>query len=90
MHKPDGDLAFDLTRHALRVIGERDIPLEWIARTLARPERTDSDATDPELRHALRRIVEHGDRVLRVVYNSTVTPWRVVTVYFDRTLRNRL
>ncbi len=37
MHKPDGDLAFDLTRHALRVIGERDIPLEWIPGTLARP-----------------------------------------------------
>ena len=44
--------------------------------------------TDPEdlaLGHALGRIPEHGDSVLRVVYNKTVKPWRIVTVYFDRT-----
>ena len=29
-------------------------------------------------------------RVLRVIYNETVVPWRVVTIYFDRTMRNRL
>jgi hypothetical protein len=48
------------------------------------------DREDPELRHALARIPEYGDRVLRVVYNQTTVPWRIITVYFDRTQRNRL
>ena len=27
---------------------------------------------------------------LRVVYNETVHPWRVVTAYFDRAMRGKL
>lgn len=77
------DFPYGLTAHAERVIAEREIPLEWIARVLERPDRTETDKVDPALRHALASIPEHGGRVLRVVYNSTVTPWRVVTVYFD-------
>jgi len=41
------------------------------------------------LRHALARIAERGDRVLRVVYNASVNPPRVVTAYFDRRQRGR-
>lgn len=51
---------------------------------------TKSDNSDKELRHALGRIAECGDRVLRVIYNDTTTPWRIVTAYFDRTMRNKL
>jgi hypothetical protein len=36
------------------------------------------------LTHALAKIPECGDRVLRVVYNAYVDPLRVVTAYFDR------
>jgi hypothetical protein len=43
-----------------------------------------------ELEHHLGRITEHGNRVLRVVVNKTVRPARVVTLYFDRTMRNKL
>jgi hypothetical protein len=53
------------------------------------PERTESDRADPELRHAIGRIAENDDRSLRVIYNATVTPWRIVTVYFDRGLRSQ-
>ena len=42
------------------------------------------------LKHALRRIPEYDDRILRVVYNETSEPWRVVTVFFDRTMRGKL
>jgi len=36
------------------------------------------------------KIPEHGDRVLRVVLNNTVVPARVVSVYFDRTMKGKL
>jgi len=48
------------------------------------------DKVDPELRHALGRIIEHDDRILRVVYNVTLNPWRIVPVYFDRDQRGKL
>nr|MBI3612650.1 DUF4258 domain-containing protein [Nitrospirota bacterium] len=82
------DFPYDLTAHAARVLKEREIPLEWVARILKRPERTETDRVDPEVRHVLARIPEHGGRVLRVIYNGTTTPWRIVTAYFDRKERS--
>jgi hypothetical protein len=71
-------------------MAEREILEEWVERVLTNPERTEPNTTDPLLRHALGRIPERDDRVLRVVYNETVRPWRVVTAYFDRTMRGKL
>jgi hypothetical protein len=51
---------------------------------LGNPDRTEPGKVDPSLTHALGRIPEHGDRVLRVVYNGNVDPPRIVTAYFDR------
>jgi hypothetical protein len=81
---------FTLSAHAQTVMAERAILPEWVKRVLANPERVESDRTDAQLRHALGRIPEHGNRVLRVVYNGLVEPVRVVTVYFDRAARNKL
>jgi hypothetical protein len=78
---------YELTAHAKTVLEERGIQLDWLARVLASPERSEPDRTDPELRHAIGRIAENDDRYLRVTYNATVTPWRIVTAYFDRGLR---
>ena len=50
--------------------------------------RLDADRADPELQHAIGRIAENDDRYLRVIYNAAVTPWRIVTAYFDRGLRS--
>ena len=49
-----------------------------------------SDTIGLLLRHALARIPERDDRVLRVVYNENVHPWRIVTAYFDRAMRGKL
>lgn len=84
------EFPYTLTAHASRVITEREIPLEWVARVLGRPTKVEPDRHDPALRHALASIPEHGGRVLRVVYNETAKPWQVVTAYFDRTQRGRL
>ena len=79
-----------LSAHAQTVIAERSIDPEWIERALANPERTESGKAPSDLRHALCRIPERENRVLRVVYNDAVDPVKIVTVYFDRTLRNKL
>jgi hypothetical protein len=81
---------FTLSAHAEAVIESRSIPMEWVERVFSGPDKTEPDRDDPELTHALKRIPEHGDRVLRVVYNESANPVRIVTVYFDRTMRNKL
>lgn len=81
---------YGLTVHAAKVIAEREIPREWIVRVLDQPKRTEPDRDDPDLRHALASIPEHGNRVLRVIYNYKASPWLIVSVYFDRTQRGRL
>jgi hypothetical protein len=80
---------YELTVHAKAVIEARGIRLEWLERVLSGPERTEADIADPELQHAIGRIAEHGDRHLRVVYNGFALPWRIVTAYFDRALRDK-
>ena len=80
---------YELSDHALDVIAEREIETTWVVRVLSKPERTVADRSDPALRHALGRIAERDDRVLRVVYNASVTPQRIVTVYFDRGQRGK-
>lgn len=83
-------MKYKLTQHARDVVEEREIPSEWIERVLNSPQRVEPDPEDAELEHRLGRIAEHGNRVLRVVLNRTVSPALVVTVYFDRAMRNKL
>lgn len=84
------EIHFTLTSHAETVITERGIPIAWVGRVLQSPVRTEPDRDDPELRHALAGIAEYGDRILRVIYNDTVNPWRVVTAFFDRSQKGKL
>lgn len=86
---PDA-VAYELSAHAETVMAEREILEAWVAQVLNNPECTEADATDPLLRHALGRITERDDRVLRVIYNESVEPWRVVTAFFDRAMRGKL
>lgn len=79
---------FRLSVHALHVAEERKIPLEWITRAV---ESADSVETQPDgTSHYLKSIVEHGDRVLRVVLSTGTTPPVVVTVFFDRRMKGRM
>lgn len=72
-----------LTEHAQKRCKRRKIEPEWILAALTHPARTENDFDDPTLVHALLAIPEKGFRVLRVIYNETVEPVRIVTVYFD-------
>jgi hypothetical protein len=80
---------FVLTIHAARAVSERGIELAWIERALTEPDEVRPDPAEAALRHSLKAIPEHGGRVLRVVVNVTVSPRRVVTVFFDRRERRR-
>ena len=81
---------YELTQHARDVLAERSIPIEWLERALREPELKKPDPTDATLECRYRKIPEHENRVLRVVVNTTVVPERVVSVYFDRTMKGKL
>lgn len=80
---------FVLTRHAEHMLRERRIAREWVGRALNRPAWTEPDKSSRTLRHALCGIEERGDLILRVVYDPSVNPRRVITAFFDRGARRR-
>ena len=77
-------MEYELTQHAKYMLQERNIPEEWLRRTLISPDNREIGG-DGNL-HYIKAIPEHGERFLRVVVNATVTPNRVVTIFFDRRL----
>jgi hypothetical protein len=77
-------IRYRLTEHARQAIAERRICPAWLEKVLADPLKVEKDREDPTLQHALGRIPERGDKVLRVIYNVTIKPWPVVTAFFDR------
>jgi uncharacterized protein DUF4258 len=81
---------YELTQHARDVIEEREISIDWLERVLTSPTLIEADATDPALESRFAKIMEYGDRVLRVVVNIHVVPERVVSVYFDRKMKDKL
>ena len=83
-------MKFELTKHAKKVLAEREIPLEWMERTLVEPELRQPDPDDAAVERRFRRIPEFGNRVLRVAVNTAVEPNRVVSVFFDRKMKGKL
>lgn len=80
----------ELSFHAITMMAERNIPEEWVQITVVAPALRIPDPNDPEVERFFRRIPENGDRVLRVAVNTKVTPWRVVSVFFDRGMKGAL
>jgi hypothetical protein len=80
----------EFSEHALFALGERGIALEWVERVAEAPDLRVDDPRDPELERFYGRVPEFGGRVLRVVLNTRVEPWRVVSVYFDRSMKGKL
>ena len=54
------------------------------------PARRIPDREDKAFEHRLGVIEEFDRRVLRVVVNQNAVPVRIVTVYFDRTMKGKL
>ena len=87
---PANGMKFELTRHAKKVLAEREIPIDWLERTLAVPELVLPDPDDATAERRYRKIPEFGGRVLRVAVNTAVEPNRVVSVFFDRQMKGKL
>ena len=85
----DVNAVYQLTSHAAAAALKRKIDMAWIELALAEPEWAQADPKKPGVMHAFLRIAERNHRVLRVVYNPSVLPVRVITVYFDRRFRGR-
>jgi hypothetical protein len=62
---------------------QRKIKPEWIRAAIENPDKTENDAADHTLAHALKAIPEKGFKILRVVYNETTEPVTIITAYFD-------
>lgn len=80
---------FVLSRHAEVSADEREIPLEWIRLALEQPDHHETDSREEGVELFYAKIAAHGNRVLKVV-NVQVDPWRVMSVYFDRSMKERL
>ena len=87
---PSEPLELEYTKHAVDVIEERRIPVEWVERVVSEPELRTPDPLDHEVERFYRTIPEYGDRVLRVAVNTRSTIWRVISVFFDRNMRGKL
>ena len=87
---PSEAMELEYTKHAVDVMDERGIPVEWVERVVSKPTLRLPDPIDPEVERFFRNIPEYGDRVLRVGVNRRVGTWRVVSVFFDRKMRGRL
>lgn len=83
-------LTLQYTRHALHVMEERFILAHWVELTVSEPALRTPDLIDPEVERFFRSIPECDNRVLRVAVNTGVAPWRVVSVFFDRSMRGKL
>lgn len=77
----------EFSSHAWDILQERNIPEEWVWRTINSPDRTEAGSDNNA--HYVKAIPERGGRLLRVVVNPHATPKRVVTVFFDRRLRRQ-
>ncbi len=79
-----GGMEWVPTTHAAEMLRERGIQPAWVSLVLEAPQSTEQDRVDPLLQHALGRIPVEGNRVLRVVFDPSTTPIRIITVFFDR------
>jgi len=78
---------FEFSKRAQEMLAERKIPDEWVWRTINSPDRTEMGAGGNA--HYIKTIPEHGGRFFRVVINESVSPKRIVTLFFDRRLRRK-
>lgn len=78
---------FRLSTHAQDTLKERNIPEEWIWRTVNDPD-WENTGKDKNI-HYFKSIIEHEGRILHIVVNPRVSPKKVVTAFFDRRARRQ-
>lgn len=71
--------------HFEEMLNEIRISIEWVNQVLDSPDKV--EVKDDGTVHYLKKITQYNHRWLRVVVNETITPNKLVTVFFDRRLR---
>lgn len=66
---------FRLSTHAQDTLKERNIPEEWVWRTVNDPD-WENEGEDKNI-HCFKSIIEHEGRILHVVVNPRVSPKKV-------------
>ncbi len=90
MTDPDESFLYEISAHAQDNIQKRNLLLRWIQDAVEHPDKTEPDETDEELQIAFKKIQDANDKILKVVYNKTVSPIRIVTAHFDRRMKGKL
>jgi hypothetical protein len=78
-------IEYVFSKHATEMLKERKIIEDWI--WLALNESDNITTGEDGNLHYAKAIAEKGNRVLHVVVNPSVSPKRIVTVFFDRRLK---
>ena len=74
------------TKHAEDMLKERQFTKEEIISIISNLDWRDNDESDIEIWHAFKRI---GNKVLRVVIKGREEPYSVITMFYDRRLREQ-
>ncbi len=74
------------TRHAEDMLRERKFTKEEIISVIGSPDWQEDDEQETEVWHAFKRIEK---KVLRVVIRGREEPYTVITMFYDKRLRNR-
>ncbi|MDD5036419.1 MAG: DUF4258 domain-containing protein [Methylococcaceae bacterium] len=84
-------MTYELTAHTRESLRKRaNIRLEWLERVMEQPQFVYPDPMDPELEHRVGKIDEFEGRVLRVIVIPNTDPIRVITAFFDLSMRDKL
>lgn len=74
------------TKHAEDMLKERKITKEEIISVISNPDWRENDEQEIGIWHAFKRI---GKKVLRVVIKGREELYTVITMFYDKRLRNR-
>lgn len=74
------------TKHAEDMLIEREFTREQIISITEKPDWKQDDEDEVDVWHAFKRI---GKKVLRVVVRGREEPYTVITMFYDKRMRNR-
>ncbi len=68
----------------------RGIMKQWVVQVVTNLKLRVQDPIEPEVERFYAVCNELDDRVLRVAVNTSTSPWRIITVFPDRNMREKL
>ena len=77
----------NFTNHAKDMLNERKFTEEEIISALSERDWSENDEIETEIWHTFKKIDE---KVLRVVVKGREEPYIIITLFYDKRLRNRI